>query len=70
MGTMGGDLLCPYGDPNVSGNKCARWVGGSFVKATVTLVEIRGDHLCWARPNGVRLLGGGNSQGRFLRSSK
>ena len=56
MGTMCGDLLCPYGDPNVSGNKCARWVGGSFV-ATGWLRQRRQEHLCWARPNGVHLLG-------------
>ena len=59
-GPMCGDLVCHW-------KTCARWVGGSFVKATVTLVEIRGGYLCWARPNGVRLLGGDLiSKGWFL----
>ena len=50
-GTMCGDLFCVQ-------NKCARWVGGSFVKDAVTLAVDRREHLCWARHNGVRLLGG------------
>ena len=65
--TMCGDLLCGY----TGWNNCARWVGGSFVAATVTLVAQRRWHMCWARPNGVRLLGGYYSpKGRFFRSSK
>ena len=66
--SMCGDLLCPY----TTLRNCARWVGGSFVAAAVTLVNKRGDGgLCWARPNGVRLLGGYYSpKGRFYRSSK
>ena len=66
IGPMCGDLLCPVTDM-----KCARWVGGSFVAATVTLVELRSTHLCWTRHNGVRLLGGADSpKGRFEISSK
>ena len=62
-GTMCGDLLCFR-------KKCARLVGGSFVKDAVTLVEDTGQ-LCWARHNGVRLLGGGfSAKGRFSSSSK
>ena len=50
--TMCGDLLCGR-------KKCARWVGGSFVANAVTLMEEdRRGHMCWARHNGVRLLGG------------
>ena len=65
--SMCGDLLCPY----TTLRNCARWVGGSFVAAAVTLVNMRERHLCWARPNGVLLLGGLNSpKGRFFRSSK
>ena len=64
IGPMCGDLLCDR-------RKCARWVGGSFVKDAVTLVEDRQYHLCWARHNGVRLLGGTySSKGRFSSSSK
>ena len=64
IGTICGDLLCDR-------RKCARWVGGSFVKDAVTLVEDRQYHLCWARHNGVRLLGGTYSpKGRFEISSK
>ena len=74
-GTMCGDLLCPMHDPlsRIQGDprKCMRWVGGSFVKATVTLAKKRQHHLCWARHNGVRLLGGYLSpKGRFSKSSK
>ena len=69
--TMCGDLLCGR-------KKCARWVGGSFVANTVTLVEDRQEQLCWARHNGVRLLGGSYIRngwnkiykGRFSSSSK
>ena len=65
--TMCGDLLCPY----KTLSNCARWVGGSFVAAAVTLVNMREQHLCWARPNGVRLLGGHHSsKEQFYRSSK
>ena len=69
IGPMCGDLLCAR-------KKCARWVGGSFVKDAVTLMEEdRRGHLCWARHNGVRLLGGtalnqGYLKGRFSSSSK
>ena len=63
IGPMCGDLLCDR-------RKCARWVGGSFVKDAVTLVEDRQYHLCWARHNGVRLLGGFSSKGRFSSSTK
>ena len=70
-GTMCGDLLCPMRYSEYVMKKCMRWVGGSFVKATVTLAENRQHHLCWARHNGVRLLGGNFSpKGRFSRSSK
>ena len=77
LARMCGDLLCPvrvttpgYYTQYVT-KKCARWVGGSFVAATVTLVEPREIHLCWTRHNGVRLLGGADSpKGRFEISSK
>ena len=54
--TLCGDLLCSvlYGS---SQKKCARRVGGSFVIATGSLWQGRRGHLCWARPNGVHLLG-------------
>ena len=41
----------------------ARWVEqlGKFVKAGVTLKQLRSQHLCWKRKNGVLLLGGENS---------
>ena len=64
---MCGDLLCTY----KTLSNCGRWVGGSFVEAAVTLVHWREKHLCWARPNGVRLLGGHHSpKEQFYRSSK
>ena len=65
---MCGDLFCSCG---MYYKSCARWVRGSFVAAEVTLVVARQGHLCWARPNGVYLLGGAFSPtGRFSSSSK
>ena len=79
VGAMCGDLLCPYTvttpwerkHEGIKSHDCGRWVGGSWVAAAVTLQHTRQEHLCWARPNGVLLLGGLNSpKGRFFRSSK
>ena len=55
-GTMCGNLLCPF-EGSMS---CGKWEDtlGVFVKAAVTLVDNRQGSLCWARNNGVLLLGG------------
>ena len=68
--TMCGDLICGTGFHPHPHKKCLRRVKSEekvkFVTATVTLVESRHDHLCWARHNGVRLFGGSMSpKGRF-----
>ena len=74
MGKMCGDLLCTLGN----GKSCLRWDGSSFVRVDPLRTK-RQKHLCWARPNGVyilgehnptpgvRLLGGGRNElkGRF-----
>ena len=49
---------------------CAKWsdVLGRFVKASVLLKYERSGSVCWARKNGILLLGGYkqlSSQGRF-----
>ena len=67
--TMCGNLLCPFGNYR----SCGKWVDtlGVFVKAAGTLVNRRTRHLCWARNNGVLLLGGSSSpKGRFSISRK
>ena len=55
---------------------CAKWsdVLGKFVKADVLLKYERYGSVCWARKNGILLLGGfdkiTNSKGGFKRSYK
>ena len=70
-----GDLICGTGGNPHPYKKCLRLVKSEekvkFVTAKVTLVQSRLWNLCWARPNGVRLLGGFYShKGRFCRSRK